>query len=270
MIRLKIGKKRFKGIYRWDEMTLAKFSELAALPMPEGYESFITAYGKFDEKDKASKDHYIKTVLSLTDKQINEEFPDYYRKVIACLSDAPLSLLKQVSSDLIEDNYLNYFQPFVLSLMYHKPVINFMGSIKDYEPEQMDSVRIGLERFYFPKVVRIMDQDIPLADEPILSYSEASDIFKDMKVSRNDVHRLALFMAIYCRKRGEEYSEASVLKRQELFMQAPMSVVWSVFFYTVRRLPGYTMTTLLFGGLPKAIHETVNQVRIYQSMEAGG
>jgi hypothetical protein len=266
MIKIKIGKKRFKGVYSWNDVTLQKFTELASIPMPDGYEAYILADGKFDHDQKDSVDYYTNVVLALTDKQINEDFPAYFKKVCLCLSNVPERYL---SDDLVQSLYDWYFRPFVVALLYHAPVIHFLGELKTYEPETVKRFRIGLQRFYLPEVVIVMEQGIPLAKEPILSYSEASDIFRDMKVTKQDVQRLATFMAIYCRKKGEDYNEAKVLERESLFMRVPMSVVWSVFFYTARRLPGSMLTILLFGRLPKHLKELVEEVRCKSMAVAG-
>lgn len=232
--------------------------------MPDGYESYIIADGNFSTD---TIDEYIQAVEQITDKQLKEDFPAYYRKVITCLSNIPVNLL---TDEQVDDLYEWYFKPFVISLIYHKPVIHFMGQVTIYEPLLMKWFRIGLTRFRLPETVKIMDQDIPLANEPIITYTEASDIFKGMKISSGDIKRLALFMAIYCRRKGERYNEKKALERQSLMMRVPMSIVWSVFFYTVRRLPDYTQTIQLFGKLPKQIQEVRDQVRAYHASEVGG
>lgn len=263
MIRITINKKKYRGVYSWDDMSLQRFCDLSAIPMPEGYEAYILADGKFSVENI---DKYIEAVAAITDKQINEEFPKYYKKVIICLTNIPVSIIDSLPVEKVNDIYEYYFKPFTVSLLYHTPVIHFMGQINSYEPPKISKVRIGFNVFRLPETVTIMDQEITLAKEPIISYSEASDIFKGMKVSRDDVKRLALFMAIYCRKKGEGYDERKALQRQDLFMKVPMSVVWSVFFYTVRRVPDTSAIIRLFGRLPKQIRETVDQVRAYKSM----
>lgn len=257
MIKITINGKKYKGVYSWDDLSLSKFCEVAAIPMPEGYESYILADGKFTP-DKV--DEYVEAVSQITEDQL-KAFPVYYRKVISCLTNIPDSL--EIPTERVEELYEYYLKPFIVSLLYHVPVINYFGQIKQYEPVKCRSFNIGLQTFRLPDTVRILDQDIPLANESILTYSEASDIFRGMKISKDDVNRLALFMAIYCRKKGEAYDEKKVLERKDLFMKAPMSVVWSVFFCTIRRLPDYSMITLLYGSLPKSIREVVHQAQAY-------
>ena len=195
---------------------------------------------------------------------LNETFPAYYRRVISCLSDIPEGL--KLTSDQIHDIYELYLKPFVVSLIYHAPLIYLAGELKDYTPVIKNHFDIGFQRFYLPRTISVMDQKIPLADEPIVAYTEASDIFRRMKLSADDIHKLAMFMAIYCRKKNEWYDERRVIERKELFMAARMSVVWGVFFCIIRQLPDYMTFTLLFGGLPKSIRDSVSEVRTYRSM----
>jgi len=84
MIEIEIGKKKFKGVYRWEDITLQKFCDLSAIPIPDGYEAFILADGKFSVDEL---DQYVEAVSKITEQQIKEDFPVYYRKVIKCLCD---------------------------------------------------------------------------------------------------------------------------------------------------------------------------------------
>lgn len=260
MISIRVDKKRFKGVYRWDELTLRRFADLASIPIPANYEQFISD-GNFESAEK-----YIQAVEKITEQDTNELFPEYYRKVVGCLSDVPVNLL---TNEQVTEIYERFFKPFVLSIIYHVPVIYFFGQIKEYTPSDVKYIRMGFNRYYLPETVNVMGQEIPMAKEPILTYTEASDIFRGMKITSGDIKNLALFMAIYCRKKGEPYDQRIALERQELFLDAPMSVVWSVFFCTCRRLPDYKKTIQLFGSLPKSIHETVEAVRTYRGMVQG-
>lgn len=263
MIKIKIENKTFWGIYSWDDISIQQFADLAAIPMPDGYESFILADGKFSMEDL---NKYVEEVSKITDKQLNEDFPAYYRKVIKCLTNIPTKIIERLDPEKLNQLYDYYFKPFVVSILYHAPVIHFMGQIKPYEPLRFKLFRIGLQRFYLPEIVKVIDQDVPFAKEPIITYTEACGMVRGLRFTKEDINRLAWFMAIYCRKKGERYDEQKVIKRTELFMKVPMSVVWSVFFYTLRRLPDSSLIILLFGRLPKTIQETVSEVRTYKNL----
>jgi hypothetical protein len=260
MITITIGKKKYKGVYKWEDVTLQRFYDLASIPMPEGYESYIIADGKFTTENI---EDYVKAVKDITEEQINILFPEYFRKVVEVLTDIPGSVIRELPQDKVNDLYEYYFKPFVVSIIYHTPVIHFMGQIKQYEPPQVKDIKIGFNRFYTPEAVIIEDRIIPLAKEPIVSYSDASDIYRDMKMTKESIKRLALFMAIYCRKKGEKYSDEKAVQRQWLFMRVPMSTVWAVFFYTVRRLPSSLKVIQLFGSLPRPVQEV--REAVYQS-----
>lgn len=266
MIKITIPgiRRRFKGVYRWEDITLARFCNLAAIPIPEAYEAFVTADAKYETVDQ-----FIADVSKITAEQ-RAGFPAYYRKVVLCLTNIPKRILDRVGDDEIRDLYYSYFRPFVLSLIYHAPVISFLGEIQSYTPPSIKRIRVGWQLFRLPQSINLQGDIIPLAKEPVMSYLEASDVFKDMRVSRDDVRRLALFMAIYCRKWYDKYSDDLVLRRQTLFMKAPMSAVWSVFFYTVRRLPGSIRAIRLFGGLQKTAEETIQAAQTFRSMAAAG
>jgi len=264
MIRITIGKKKYKGVYSWNDITLERFSQLASIPMPEGYEAFIRADGKFSIENL---DQWLDEVSKLTDKQLKEDFPEYYRQVVNCLTNIPAKTIRTMTDEQIGEVYEYYFKPFVLSIIYHTPVMYFLGQFTDYTPESIKKFRIGLHWYHVPKSLVYQGQEFPLADESIMTYSDASDIFRDMKMSQGDVNRLALFMAIYCRRKGEEYNDRIALERHEKFKKLPMSVVWSVFFYTLRRLHFSMIIIKLFGDLPHQITETVQRSLILRGSE---
>lgn len=268
MIRITINKKRFKGVYKWSDISLKNYCDLAAISPPEGYEAFILADGKYDLMDKETVRQYTEVALSITDEQL-AAFPDYYRKVTACLTNIPEKIINKLPDDKICEMYDYYFKPFVLSLIYQIPVIHFMGQIKQYQPESGKYFRLGLRKYYLPKTLCVDNQEYPLGEEPILSYSEVSDLFTGMKIGRNEVNRLAMFMAIYCRKKNEEYEKVNVLERKEIMMDVHMSTVWAVFFCTLRRLRNSSVLTLSFGSLPKQVRESVAAVRVYKGSVQG-
>jgi hypothetical protein len=266
MIKITIGKKKYSGIYRWDEMSLRKFIQLSVIPIPEGYEAYVLADGKYDHTRMDTVEYYTKVVSELTDQQIKEEFPAYYRKVCLCLSDVPGNML---TDDMVTELYELYFRPFVCTLIYNAPVISFMGELKDYTSDHVQSFKVGSECFCLPESITLSGQDIPLAKEPIISYSEASDLFRDLKLTK-EADKLSRFMAIYCRKKSEEYSDEIVLYRQELMLQVPMSTVWSVFFCITKQLPSYIRPILLSGIHRGGVEAQRKQVRHLLGMVHAG
>lgn len=265
MIAITLNNKKYKAVYNWKDLTLGRYCQLASIPFPEGYEAFVMADAKFNVDNI---DEYINEVLKVTDENI-AKFPAYYRKVIGVLTNIPDKV--EIPEAEIISTYDYLFKPFVLSLLYYRPVMHFMGTIQNYEPERITKLRIGRHCFRLPQSIRVMDQDIPLFHEPIITYSEAMDVIGGTRITRNEVKRLSMFMAIYCRKWWEgKYNEKHRMKRDRLFMKAPMSAVWAVFFYTVRRLPDCRLITRLFGALPKPASEVVQAARTYRDLVTEG
>lgn len=274
MITITLNQKKYKSCYSWKDVTLERYCRLASIPMPEGYEAFILADTKFSIDNIQQ---YIDEVAKLTEEQISL-FPAYYRKVIGVMTNIPDSV--ELSYGEINDLYDYHFKPFVLSLLYYRPVIHFMGTIQDYTPDRINKLRIGRHVFRLPGSVRIgipnektgeAFQDIPLFNEPIITYSEAMDVVGGTRITRNEVKRLSMFMSIYCRKwYDRSYSEKRSIRRQDLFMRAPMSVVWSVFFYTVMRLPDCRLIFRLFSKLPKPASEVVEAARTFRALGIAG
>lgn len=255
MIKITVGKKRYKGVYRWDELSLKKYIELSEIKRPDGFDALFLV-------DSDNADKYIEVTGKVTDEQLNNTFPNYYRAVIGCLTNIPDEVAIPVKE--VNEWFECYFKPFVLSLVYKTPVIYYFGKVIGYYPPEIRRFRIGVNYYYLPESVLIMDQVIPLKREPIISYSEASDIFR--QINDGAINRLSLFMAIYCRKKNEDYTDDKALEREKLFESLPMSTVWAVFFCTLQHLPEYTNSTKLFGGLRKTTAATVLQVRDYQSL----
>lgn len=264
MISIRLGRKKYKGVYSWSDMTLERFHALASIPMPENYRQYLIADGSFSVDDMNT---YIEAVEKITENQVTEEFPKYYRMVCYTLTNIPMDV--ELPAELVDDLYKLYFRPFVCTLVYNTPVISFMGQIRQYMPEKVKSFRIGIKRYYLPETVTIMGQDIPLKKETILTFTDASEYFRDMRLTADDIKRLALFMAIYCRRKGEQYNEETALERQAVMMRVPMSTVWAVFFCTARRLPSSRLCSRLFSDLPKNLREIVSEVQTYRNTAAG-
>ena len=258
MITIRIGNKKYKGIYSWDDISIKQFSTLAAVSIPEKYRDYELADGSYDPDKPDSVVTYANIIENLTSKDLSDVFPDYYRSVICVLTNIPESVINTLSVDRITEIY-EHVKPFVLSLIYHAPVTYNMGVIEPYEAPMLKSFRVGMNKFYFPKSLHVNGQDYPLFSETAGAYTEASDTLGTMTFNKDDIKRFAQFMAIYCRKRKERYSDNIVLKREKIFLNVPMSIVWSVFFYTLKQVPFYTSVTQLFGNRQRSLQEVVSQ-----------
>jgi len=141
MITITIGKKKYKGVYRWDEITLDRFCTLARIPIPAGYESFIIAESKFSV-DKV--DSYLEDISKID----TSVFPKYYRDVINCLTDIPVTA--EMSEDQVTQTY-EFLKPFVISLIYHFPVVDYYGTLIEYQPEEVRRFKVRGDWYYLPE-----------------------------------------------------------------------------------------------------------------------
>jgi len=254
MIRIQLGKKRYHGVYLWRDMTLEQYILLAGIQIPERYQKYALSNERLDYARKESLDQYIDAIQEITEEDLTVTFPNFYRRVIESLSDMPHNEATKLKDDQAAQIFDFYFRPFVLSLIFNTPVVSLFGQIRDYEPETRKLIRIGRHFYHFPKTLIIQGEEMPLAKELIVTYAEACDLFRKAGgFTREDIGSLPLLMAIYCRRQGEEYEEKRSLERIEIFKKATMDQVWSLFFYTSKRLPGSGSFTLLFLTVPKAI-----------------
>jgi hypothetical protein len=261
VISIEAGGKKYRGPYLWKDISLGQYIALAGVKIPEKYQQFVVTNSKFDSSKQETVDNYLAELEGFTDQELTVEFPAFYKKVIATLTDIPPYLLRKMSAEKATEIYDNFFRPFLLSQIYNTPVVSLFAKIKDYEPPFTRRIRLRGKYFYFPETVQIQEEDQPLAKEPILTFAEACDLFKNSGgFSRNEIPSLVFLLAIYCRPRGEEYSEEKMLSRIELFKTASMDATWSLFFYTCRRLHGSANFTRLFSSLPKTIKAQRNGI----------
>lgn len=268
MIRIQIGRRRYKGPYLWSDITLEQYITLAGIPIPAKYRAYALANEKFDSNKKESIDQYLDTIAEIGEEELTVSFPSFYKSVIQILTDIPPGIIRNLSENQTTQIFDFYLRPFLLSLIFNTPVISLFGQLKDYEPPQISKIRIGLQVFILPKTIRINGTDNPLAQEPIITYAEACDLFKKSHgFTKDEIVNLPLLMAIYCRKKGEEYDEKRSLERVEIFKKATMDQVWSLFFYISRRLPGSGTFTQLFLTAIKPIKAIIKNLQNYQILE---
>lgn len=268
MIRIQIGRKKYKGAYLWSDITLEQYITLAGIPIPAKYQNYVLTNERFDYNKKETVDQYMDAIAEFTEEDLTVTFPEFYKRVIKVLTDIPPEEIKGLEEEQITQIYDYHLRPFVLSLIYNTPVVSLFGKIKEYEAPMMKRIRIGSRIYHFPESVRIQGEDIPLAKEPIITYSEACDLFiKSGGFTREDIASLPLLMAIYCRRKGEPYDERKSLERKDIFRKATMDQVWSLFFYTSQRLYASGNFTLLFSAIPKPITKIARAVRTLATLE---
>ena len=253
MRKVELRGKWYQACDEWNDLTLEKFIELSQIEVPEKLERLWIASSMINtdiEKDrKAAEKEYKAANAAITEKDIVKVFPIYYGKVIQLLTEIPEEVVDLMHHATRVDMFDQLLRGFALSLVYSAPVIIMDGEAQIYEPPEMKTFKLKGEEYQFPKSLRLYGDLIPMADEEVAPFAEAADIDLAIRELRRDgVQRFPLFMAIYCRKEGEAYEEKIALQRAELFKQASMEVVWSLFFCIVqhtRTLHNYIRRSLM-------------------------
>lgn len=239
MIGLDIRNKKYQACSGWKDLTLEKFIELSEIKIPEKLEQLWVASAELNTDDKkalkVAQKKYEAVSAGITQGDLIKFFPAYYGRVFEVLTDIPKAIISQISPDLRTTFFDDYMRGFVLSLIYSQPVISKNGAIELFQPEEITEFELDGKIYYFPKSLKLYDEIIPMADEEVISFAEAADIDLAIRDLRSEgIKRFPMFMGIYCREKDEKYSEADALRRAEIFKKCDMSVIWSLFFYTVQ------------------------------------
>lgn len=239
MLDIEIRGKIYQACSEWKDLTLAEFIELSKVKIPEKLEKLWIASAQLNtdgkKEKKAAQVNYDAATKAITQADLIKHFPEYYGKVIRLLTEIPEAIIDILHGDARTDMFDSILRGFALSLVYSAPVIIKKGAVEIYEPEEITSFEMKGVTYLFPKSLKLYDEFIPMADEKVISFTEASDIDLAIRDLRSEgVKQFPVFMGIYCRRKGEEYSEATAIARAETFKEADMSVVWALFFYIVQ------------------------------------
>ncbi len=235
MINIEIRSKKYRAYSEWSDITLDRFIELSKLAIPGKLENLWLAGSKIKSKDTKQKSiaevQYKKAIEAITKDDMDSVFPAYYGKVIELLSEVPESEVKEINSKQRTELFENFMRGFVLSLTYSAPVEIKDGQVDMYEPPETTQFKLNRKLYLFPESLELYNESIPMADEKVITFAEASDIDLAIQDLRSEgINRLPMFMAIYCRRKGEEYNEKVALKRSVIFGKCNMDVVWTLFF----------------------------------------
>lgn len=228
MIRVKIAGSDYGIKNSWDDVTLQEFTAVCQLTIPERLREKYAYYLTGDRRKKPPEDDSYEDIV--------KTFPRFYGEVIALLSDIPPEVIDRIEWSVRTTLFQDYLIHIVETVLSPSPlVINDEGKIELFKERQAESVIFEGERYQFPKSLRFGDNLIPLSEEKIITFAEASDIQIALhEWATQGVNAMAQVAAVYLRKEGEEYSEKLVLERMERFRTLPMSVVWELFFCMTR------------------------------------
>ncbi len=238
MINFDYNGKVYKGRDQWSEITLADYLSLVRLAIPDKLRAYYISLGKLNEENPESVAAFEASLADITEREWVKEFPLFYGKVIALLSDIPVESLHYTTRSEIYDRF---FRHFIMTACYDIPMMQADGKLIEYMGEEMSSFEFEGETYYFPPSLRLLGEVVPMYDEEAVTFCEAADIELSMRsLADEGVEKFALVAAIYCRKKGEKYDEAVALERGERFKNLPMNVIWSLFFYIEKLTLSFT------------------------------
>ena len=231
MITLTIDEKEYHAPQFWDEITLGKFIELCNIEIPEKLRNLWIASASDDD------DEYRKADEQIGVEETIKIFPEYYGKVMHCLTDLPRDVLERVDGALREQFFNNHLRQFIYTSFAKYPVHQVNGKLEMYDPEYKTSFVLDDVVYYLPRDLKVYGETIPLGMERVITFTEASDIEVALRnMAEGAANRLPMFVAIYCREEKKEYSEEDTMARAKKFMDLPMEEVWRVFFCIYRLL----------------------------------
>ena len=236
MIKGKLNNIEFSFVDRWSEMTLNQFIEIANLEIPPKLLAMEIANMKVVGASTPKEIEKAELELTKAEKDITEEdiirnFPTYYGNLLKILTDNKQAV-EMISWSDRTSIYDLHLKQFALSLLMENPVQQLNKKLVPYNPKEITGFKIGKEKFLLPDTVQLFNDKVLMGNEKIISFSESVDMDLALQgLMSGNVNKLPFFMAVYCRKKGETYSQQKVIARQKLFNGLTMDIVWAVFFY---------------------------------------
>lgn len=227
MVHFEINGKNYTSFERWDEMTIAKGIELSTLCLKApakllDYYSIIAGIGTIEKKEE----HLAKWSEAVGDVELIKEFPEFYGRVMVCLSDIPEELMKFASQSTRVVYYKKFFESFVIGIL-HNPI--------DYKHRNILDFIFKGKRYCLPVTRNILGNDKPMADATAIEFTESADLqIASKNLEAGQFEYSANIIAILCRPMMagilEPYDEKVSLERAEKFKALKMDIVWEVFF----------------------------------------
>jgi len=217
-MRVNINDKIYTLKTQWDEVTLLEVDKLLKLVMPD---SLKAIYEATDKKE------YNRIYKELTSKELIKTHPAFFGYVLEILSDIPKELIDRTGYDDRTMFYHDFLEQIFVDVYYLKPNSYIYTEIKSFEHEGIS--------YHLPEELIIFGNNIPMHKEKAMTFAEEADIMSSLE-GINGAGGIAQLCAVMCREEGENYDEEKAIERAERFKNLPMTIVWEVFFYTIRQL----------------------------------
>ncbi len=259
MYHLKLHDKEVELIQFWGEMTLAQAEKVYKIMdhMPESLEEIYKA--TMQEQTDQAKVKLAKLHKKVTTKETIKKYPEFYGKIICALSNITNKEMEHVLHDSRTEIYQLTMDE---GVSCESVVMGLMGYPFDYTPQKPKSFDWKKETLLMPQARMQLGQSIPMADEQVITFAEATDLQVHAEALGIGKYKaMANIISILCRPKDEEYDEDRSLKRAETMMKLPMDTVWEVFFCIMKHynMLGTHMWTYLLEGALKA-REQVQRV----------
>ena len=241
MIRIELDNKWYELPEGWDDLTLQQFIDVCEIGIPDKLQSIWETTAKLGGAEEGKQREVAEAEYNHAFDQITFEdnvknFPEYYGKVLESISDIPTDIIDLIHHEPRTDFFDQYIKYIVLSSFTLYPLVNSDKGFIPYEPEGPGYVEILGEKYLMPTTLKLFGEKQELANEPIVSFAEASAIELAWDGLKNKgVNQLPMFCSIYLRKKDEKYIESVAIERVELFKSMSMKEVWTLFFCIAKR-----------------------------------
>jgi len=228
MRNFKIGKKQYKCVGGWDEITIDQAVD-ALLVIEEKIPAFLkTRYDLINVQDWGKLTKHEETI---DDELIVKTLPAFYGLMIQKFSDLTDYILKRISYHDRSVFYEQYIEKFVLGLLFGPTDFDYK-EIKRFDYQGVT--------YYLPKYKVVLDERIPMGESQTIEFTESSDLILNAKKLQGGQLSLSKnVVSILCRPENEDYDEQTCLDRATKFGSLPMSIVWEVFFYILKQANTY-------------------------------
>jgi len=202
MIKLKINKKTYKIATTWKDVAFDGFV------MFEVNDKINAIYKATPEKREA-------LILALTEDELHNTLPDFYRQAIKSFSNIPMRVLNKMQWDIVTHIYNTIVEPLVYDIVTFGFQLHVMKGTNRFK------------RRLLPSDAQYLNEAIPLHKATALQFCEANDI-----ITQKNIKALGLLPIIYTEK---QMNESRILKRFNK-LKCTYDEILNVFFYICTRL----------------------------------
>lgn len=212
----------------------ATFYDTVKASMPDKLSTIYTL--QTQKKTTVQQEALEEAYKELNNADMRKHFPRFYGICLEALSDIPSDVMERVLWDDRTATYKQMAEHFVLGMMFG-----------DYSQiENIKEIEFNEETLLLPITDKVLNMTIPMAGEPIITFTEAADLqiySEDMAGGKFGV--AANIVSILCRPEGEAYNEKVSLKRAEGLKELTMDKVWEVFFCITQQVTISKQNTLI-------------------------